>query len=249
MGHRGAQRCWRRLRLQVEGTKLTAGVTEGRGRRPAGARVQLQDPVLRRLAFGFVGALPGRHRLRADAFLARKLRESRVGDARHHLVGDQVVRELGQVPGSKRLREDRRDAEHDLRDLLALRRLERRGLAAALARVEGLAPAPVEVMDHVPDGVRVGEHDLCHLWPRQPLRRQKHHLSTPPRDDRAAAATHQPEQPGRLLIADDLPKFHPSNLCPHPYVFTLTTSGREHHSGATAEVRSIVTGDRYWLLH
>jgi hypothetical protein len=59
-----------------------------------------------------------------------------MGDVRHHLLGDQIVRELGQRPRRKGLVEVLRIGQRDPLDLLALGQRERLRTAALVARIE-----------------------------------------------------------------------------------------------------------------
>jgi hypothetical protein len=67
-----------------------------------------------------------------------------VGDVVDHPLGDQVVGQLGQTPGRKRLTEIGWDAERDPLHLLALRQREGARPAAAVARIERLEAVAVE---------------------------------------------------------------------------------------------------------
>jgi hypothetical protein len=53
----------------------------------------------------------------------------------------------------------------------------------------------IEVVDHVADRVRIGEHNLADSRRRHALRREPHDLRAPPRHDRRPRAAHDPQQP------------------------------------------------------
>lgn len=158
-------------------------------------------------------ALPGPHGLKADILLAQELTQPLVGDIRDHPLSDQVVRELGQAPGRKRLVEVLWVAQRDPLDLLTLWQRERLRPATPIARIQRIEPVRVEVVDHVPDRVRVGEHDLADLRRGHALRGEQHDLRPAPRHDRPGRAPHDPQQPVALL-AGDLPQQHPGGHNP-----------------------------------
>lgn len=140
-----------RLRLQVERPELVQAdydrrVAGARLGQSVGDRVQLQDPILLLLEAGIVGALPAPHGLKADAFLTQQLPQPFVGDVVDHLLGDQIVGELGRAPGRKRLAEVGRNRQRDPLDRLTLRQRERARPAAPIARIEGVEAVPVEVV-------------------------------------------------------------------------------------------------------
>jgi len=104
------------LWLQVERPELVQAddhvrLVAARRCEPVRDRVQLEDPVLLLLEGGVVRAFPAPHGLKADAFLAQQLAEPFVGDVVDHPLGDQVVGQLGQAPGRKRLPKVGRDGE------------------------------------------------------------------------------------------------------------------------------------------
>jgi hypothetical protein len=66
-------------------------------------RVELQDPVAFDGEVMVVGALPGPHRLKADALPDEQLSQPLVGDVRDYPLGDQIVRQLAQRPRRERL--------------------------------------------------------------------------------------------------------------------------------------------------
>ena len=103
-----------------------------------------------------------------------------------HPLGDQVVGELGQAPGRKRLAKIGRDRQRDPLDLLALRQRESARPAAPVTRIERVEAVPVEVVDHLADRVRVGEHDLGDPRPA---------ASAAPPATRSAPAARSPPSP------------------------------------------------------
>ncbi len=112
---------------------------------PVGDRVQLQEAVLLRLEVGVVRALPAPQGLKADAFLAQQLPQPFVGDVGHHPLGDQVVGQLGQAPGRKRLPEVGGDAQGNPLDLLPLGQGEGARAAAAVARIQESKPSRLKL--------------------------------------------------------------------------------------------------------
>ena len=125
-----------------------------------------------------------------------------MGDVCDHPLGDQVVGQLGQAPGRKRLIEVLRVRERDPLDLLALGQRERRRPSALVARVERVEAVAVEVVDHLADGVGIGEDDLADRRRRHALGREQHDLRAPPRHHRARRPAHDPQQPLTFLVAD-----------------------------------------------
>ena len=244
----GGPRLPSRLRLDVQRAELVDADHDARVAGawlslPVGDRVQLEDPVLLGLELRVVRALPRSQRLKADAFLTQQLPQPLMGDVRHHLLGDQVVGQLGQAPGRKRLPEIRRDAQRDPLDLLALRKREPPRPTSLVARVQRVEPVPVEVMDHIPHRVGISEHHPSDPRRRHPLRSQQHNLGSPPGHNRAAAPTNHPEQPVALLVAD-LTQLHARRHCPLPVDNRSETALRRHRRGP-----SIETGKRCRLLH
>lgn len=153
--------------------------------------------------------------MKTDVFLTQQLPEPFVGDVVDHLLGDQVVGELGQAPGRKRLAKIGGDAERDPLDRLPLRQREGARPATPVAWIERVEPVTVEVVDYLAHRVRIAEDDLGDPRRRHPLRRQQHDLRPPPGNDRAAAATDHPQQSIALLVAD-LPQLHARRHCPLP---------------------------------
>ncbi len=191
-------------------------------------RVELNDAVALGLELRVVGALPGPHGLKADAFLAQQHAQPFVGDVRHHPLSDQVVRQLRQAPGRKRLIEIGRIGQRDPLDLLALGQRERRRPAALVARIESVEAVAVEVVDHLADGVGIGEHHLADRRRCHALSRQQHDLRAAPRHHRTRRATHDPQQPLTLLIGD-LPERHPGRHDdPSRSTMNMPTDSRSH---------------------
>jgi hypothetical protein len=182
--------------------------------------------------------------LKADALLVQQLPQPLVRDVRDHPLGDHIVGQLGQAPSRKRLPEIGRDAERDLLDLLALRQREGLRPPAAVARIERVEAVAVEVMDQLAHRVWVGEDDLADPGRTHPLRRQQDDLRAPPGHDRAAAATHDPQQPVALLVAD-LAQLHPCRHHRPPRLDNKSESAlRRGRRGPSTE-----TGERCRSLH
>ena len=66
---------------------------------------------------------------------------------------------------------------------------------APIARVERVKPITIEVVGHLPHGVRVAEHHLADRRRGHRLRGQQHDLRPPPGHDRSRRAQHDPQKP------------------------------------------------------
>ena len=157
------------LRLQVQRPELVEADHDRLA--GLGERVELDDPVALGLEIRVVGALPGSHRLKADTLVVQQLPQPFVGDVHDHPLGNQIVRQLGQRPARKRLAEVLRIAEREALDLLAFGQRERLRPPSLVARIERVEAVAVEVVDHLADRVRSGEHDLADTRRRHALRR------------------------------------------------------------------------------
>jgi hypothetical protein len=209
-------------------------------------RVQLEDPVLLRLEGGIVRALPAPQGLKADVFFTQQLAEPFVGDVVDHPLGNQVVGQLGQAPGRKRLAEVAGDAERDPLDRLSLRQREGARPATPVARIEGVEAVTVEVVDHLAHPVGVAENDLGDPRWRHPLRREQHDLRPPPRHDRATASADDPQQPVALFVRD-LAKLHARRHCRLPSDNRSEAALRGDRPGTSNRTGKRCRSD-HWLL-
>jgi hypothetical protein len=137
---------------------------------------------------GVVGGLPGPGALKADAVAVQELSKPFAADA-HPAVGVavQVGGEFAQAPpaeGQARPRGAGRGRRHDERDVVGA---DQAGTASRPARVQRRQAAGVEVVDHVPHGVRVGRD--------QPGDRRRGCPGRRGQDD------HRPPHPDRALLA------------------------------------------------
>jgi hypothetical protein len=95
-----------------------------------------------------------------------------------------------------------RAGQRELLDLAALRQGEHGRAAAAVARVQRVEPVSVEVVQHVAGPVLGRESHLGDLGHRHLLGGEQDHLCSSPGDHRTAGATHDPQQPVALVVAD-----------------------------------------------
>ena len=202
------------VRLQVQRPELVQADHHGRVNgaglgMPVGDRIGLQHARLLSLEVGVVGGLEGLQTLKGDTLLAQQRAQPLMADVLDHPLGDQEVGQLRQAPRRERQVVVGRARQRDPLHLLALGQRERRRAPTPIARVQRVKAIRVEVVDDVANAISAGEGDLGNPRGIHALSRQQHHLGSPPRHHRAAAPTHDPQQPVALVVADR-PHPHPA---------------------------------------
>jgi hypothetical protein len=125
--------------------------------------VQVQDPVLLGREVRIAGLLPGLDHLQGHALLAEQEPQALVADVVDHPLSDQELGQLRQRPGRERQVMVDGPGQGDLLDLAPLGQGEGRRTATAVARIQGVEPVQVEVVQHLADPVGAGEGDLSDL--------------------------------------------------------------------------------------
>jgi hypothetical protein len=154
--------------------------------------VQVQDPMLLGLQVRVAGLLPGLDQLKGHALLAEQAPQALVAGDRRPPLSDQELGQLRQRPGRERQVMVDGPGYGELGDRSALGQGEGRRTATAVARVQGVEPVQVEVVQHVTDPVGAGEGDLGDLADVHALGAEQDHLGAPPGDHRPGAPPHDP---------------------------------------------------------
>jgi hypothetical protein len=188
----------------------------------------VQDAVLLGLEVRVGGPFPGLDHLKGHALLAEQEPQALMADVVDHPLSDQELGQLRQRPGRERQVMVDRPGQGDLLDLAPLGQSEGRQTATAVARIQGVEPVQVEVVQHVADSVGAGEGDLSDLADVHALGAEQHHLGAPPSHHRPRAPPHDPQQPVALVVGD-VP--HPDPLG-HLLLPTTRCRGSLHQDAA-----------------